>query len=282
MERYAVDDGEVTLPLAEWGPVAVSHEVIKRVGRRAYRYRVDRYRDPQTQKMRARWTYLGITAPAAQNAPGPSEESRPVRRATGDTRKRLLDAFERLAERESYAGITADAISLEAGVAHGTFYRYFRDKRALFTSVIERLVEDLARTAPLFEPPYGSRDDERQRLRRWLAALFARKADHPGVLRAYYEALEDDPELRQARETRRRERVERFARYLDALAAAGTIDALPAVPAATALLALVEATLRSGVAARGPIDATAIAGVITVLDRAVFQAGCIYPLNATA
>jgi hypothetical protein len=40
--------------------------------------------------------------------------------------------------------------------------------------------------------------------------------------------------------------------------------------------------LRSGVAARGPIDATAIAGVITVLDRAVFQAGCIYPLNATA
>jgi AcrR family transcriptional regulator len=259
----------------------MSHEVIKRIGRRAYRYRVERYRDPQTQKMRARWTYLGVAAPPAGDAAAEAPDARPVRRAAGHTRERLLDAFERLAEREPYAGITAGAISAEAGVAHGTFYRYFRDKRTLFASAIERLVEDLARTAPSFDPPYGSLDDERLRLRRWLAAVFARKADHPGVLRAFYEALENDPELRYAREARRRERAERFAEYLEALAAAGTIAPLPSVAAASALLSLVEATFRSAVAARGAIDVTAAAGVIAVLDRAIFQAGSEDPLNAT-
>jgi len=258
----------------------VSHEVVKRIGKRAYRYRVERYRDPQTQKMRARWTYLGTATPAADDAAA-GDEARPVRRAARDTRERLLDAFERLAEREPYAGITAGAISVEAGVAHGTFYRYFRDKRALFTSAIERLVEDLARTAPTFDPPYGSRDEERLRLRRWLEAVFARKADHPGVLRAFYEALENDPELRAAREARRHERAGRFAQYLEALAAAGTVAPLPAVAAATALLALVEATFRSAVATRGPIDVTAAAGVIAVLDRAIFQPGCDDPVNAS-
>jgi AcrR family transcriptional regulator len=259
----------------------MSHEVIKRIGRRAYRYRVERYRDPQTQKMRARWTYLGVAAPPTDDVATEAQAERLVRRATRDTRERLLDAFERLANREPYAGITAGAISTEAGVAHGTFYRYFRDKRALFASAIERLVEDLARTAPTFDPPYGSREEERLRLRRWLAAVFARKADHPSVLRAFYEALENDPELRQAREARRRERAWRFSEYLEALAAAGTIAPLPAVPAATALLALVEATFRSAVAAGGPIDVTAAAGVIAVLDRAIFQAGSEDPVNAT-
>ena len=38
------------------------HDVIKRVGRRAYRYRVESYRDAETQKVRKRWTYLGVAA----------------------------------------------------------------------------------------------------------------------------------------------------------------------------------------------------------------------------
>ena len=37
----------------------VAYEVIKRVSGRAYRYRVESYRDPVTRRVRGKWTYLG-------------------------------------------------------------------------------------------------------------------------------------------------------------------------------------------------------------------------------
>ncbi len=249
----------------------MAHEVIKRVGSRAYRYRVERYRDPQTQKARSRWTYLGVVAPTAGDG-STATAPQVARRAPGDARARLLAAFERLAEREAYAAITAGAVATEAGLAHGTFYRYFRDKRDLFEHAIGRLQDDLARSAPSFAPPYGDREQERLRVRRWLEALFARRADHPGVLRAFYEALENDAALREARDVRRRERIATFATYLSALRAAGSVAPLPEAAVASALLALVEATFRSTAAARGSVDPIAVAGVIAVFDRAIFQA----------
>jgi AcrR family transcriptional regulator len=260
--------------LPTWSTSRIAHEVIKRVGRRAYRYRVESYRDPETLERRKRWTYLGVAETAIAYDVEP-----PPRSAATESKRRLLEAFERLAERMPYPAITASAISMEAGLAHGTFYRYFRDKRAIFTFAIERLREDLSRMSPSFSPPYGSRAEERLRVRRWVAMTFAGKLEFPGVLHAYFQEIESDEALREERQMRRRDRILGLAGYLEALIAAKTISALDPVPTATALASLIEATFRNAFVTRSPVEASVVGGVMDVVDRAIFEAG---PADASA
>jgi len=68
------------------GPVA--YEVIKRVGGRAYRYRVESYRDPETRRVRGKWTYLGRVE--GEGTLSPERQARP------SSRTRLLNALEEL------------------------------------------------------------------------------------------------------------------------------------------------------------------------------------------
>ena len=115
----------------------MSHEVIKRVGARAYRYRVESYRDASSKKVRSRWTYLGRVDRPADDGEPPSVAPR-TRRRTSETRERLIEAFEFLLETLSFDRVTAGAVAERAGVAHGTFYRYFSDKAALLRAALDR------------------------------------------------------------------------------------------------------------------------------------------------
>ncbi len=245
----------------------MSHEVIKRVGRRAYRYSVESYRDAATQKVRSRWTYVGRVA-SDGGVEGPALER--TRVAGRKTRERLIDAFERLLEGESYAGVTAGAVARSAGFAHGTFYRYFTDKRALLLATLDRLREELDRVRPSFEPPFGDRAVERARIGAWVEAVLSRPAAHPGVLRAWYDMLEVDEPLRSSRRTRRVERVAALRSYFEKLAAAGTIALEKPEPLATALVMVVDAALRAAVVEAAVIDEATIAGVAALFDRSIF------------
>src|SRR5579872_5725293 len=98
----------------------MAYEVVKTVKGRRYRYRVESYRD-EGGKPRGKWTYLGP-------ADGPAD-AQPAGSRSEQTKRRLLDALERLLEREEYARLTAAAVSKEAGLGHGTFYLHFRDVR---------------------------------------------------------------------------------------------------------------------------------------------------------
>ena len=97
----------------------MAYEVTKLVNGRPYRYRVRSERDPASGSSRNRWTYLGR---ADAGATAPRRAVRP------NAREALLDAFERLLDRSEIDRVTAGAVSAEAGLAHGTFYRYFRNK----------------------------------------------------------------------------------------------------------------------------------------------------------
>lgn len=258
LSRVCYGDVEVIVP-------HMAYEVVKHVGARAYRYRVDSYRDPATGKARAHWTYLGrageLTTDEKRHVGGPGAPK---------TRELLVDAFERVLEQRPYARVTAGCVAREAGFAHGTFYRYFRGKRSLLSAAIERVREELARIMPDFEPPYGTEAVERARVRAWVRAVFSTPREHRPLLRAYLDALESDAALRQRRNDRQRERVSRLSRYLSALAAAGTVS-VPSPEALTiALLALIDGALRGAVVgATVPDDAT-IDGVADVFERAIF------------
>lgn len=251
----------------------VAREVIKRVGTRAYRYRVESYREGT--KVRARWTYLGVVDPTSPETsiagPGDPSLAPAPRVATAATRARLVDAFERLIERGAYANLTAGAVSTEAGLAHGTFYRYFKNKREILIAALERVREAYDRVRPSFDPPYGSVAHERARVRAWTMAL-GMKTPSRGVIAAWFEALDSDAELEAARATRARDRGSALADYLVALDRAGTIVVAHPAELALALTTLVEATFRSASAAGVALDEAGLCGVSDLFDRAIFQA----------
>jgi AcrR family transcriptional regulator len=251
------------------------HEVIKRVGRRAYRYRVESYRDPISRKPRSRWTYLGIVEDAAAGLGG---GSRPTRSAPAATRERLLDGFERVLERVPYAGLTAGMVAAEAGLAHGTFYRYFENKSAIFGAAVERVRAEFDRVLPSFEPPDGSADEERARVRAWLETILFRPPGHRGVLRAVFEAMELDDGLRAERAARLAERIASFSAYLTRLTASGKIQVERPQPLAAALLVLADAVFRAKVVQSAEPDAMLGEGVVAVFERAIFgEASALAP-----
>jgi AcrR family transcriptional regulator len=251
---------------------AVAHEVVKRVGRRAYRYLVESYRDPDTKKVRSRWKYLGIV-PAEARGQAPTKErgpeSAPAAKPTRDTRERLVSAFLELVNSEPYEALTAGMVASKAGLAHGTFYRYFRDKRAVFMAALERVKAEFDRGRPTFDPPIGDLDAERARVRAWVAML-SRRGNHRGMIRAFYDALEDDPELGAMRRARRAERSADLARYLERLVAGNIADVPDPAALAAALTAMVDGVLRE--AAGDALENATVSGVADVFDRAIFKA----------
>ena len=184
------------------------YEVIKTIGGRPYRYRVESRRDPETGRVKNSWTYVGK-----------GEGAGPVkRRTTGDeTKARLKAAFAALVEREAWPKITAGAIAREAGVAHGTFYRHFKDRGELFDLCTEEANAALdARLAELLDVA-PTRDEERERVRTWAIEIVRRPTASPGLIRLWSElAVMDTLRVR-----RRTARIDAFAGFIEIVRARG-------------------------------------------------------------
>jgi TetR/AcrR family transcriptional repressor of bet genes len=250
------------------------YEVVKRVGGRSYRYRVESYRDPQTGKPKGRWTYLGREA-ADVGAPRGAAPVR-ARAGTAATRARLIAALERLLETHEYAAVTANAIAREAGLAHGTFYRYFTDKRDALRAAVSQLTESIERGQLALAAPLGTREEERQRLRSFLTTTLTARIERDGpnrglgLHRAWMALLTQDAQMAAARLARRADIVATLEAYLARLIAAGyaTIDA----PAgfARALFTLIDGAYRAISLEGRVLDDEEIAAIVTVADRGVF------------
>ncbi|GAC1575892.1 MAG: hypothetical protein NVS3B7_08550 [Candidatus Elarobacter sp.] len=241
------------------------YEVTKRIAGRAYRYRVESVKDPQSGKRRNRWTYLGRAQTPGSAAPAP-----PKRRT--DARERLLDALERLLAVHDFEAVTADAVASEADLAHGTFYRHFRDKRDALRAALERVRE---RRGPVVE---SLRDDVRTRAaaRAGIAAMvetaLRAPAEHPALLRAYDDFAGRDAELAGERRERKARSVRRIADHLAVLTARGLATVRDPGTTAAALLAMMEGFFREALVDGTALDDARIAGAIDVAERAVFAA----------
>ncbi len=53
-------------------------------------------------------------------------------------REAILDAAQRLIVRNGYAGLSMRELSKDSGLAKGTIYYYFQDKKAIYLNVVER------------------------------------------------------------------------------------------------------------------------------------------------
>jgi AcrR family transcriptional regulator len=239
----------------------MAYEVTKLVNGRPYRYRVRSERDPASGKMHNRWTYLGRAS-----ADGAPVAARPRLNA----REALLDALERLLERSEPVAITADAVAGEAGLAHGTFYRYFRNKLDAVHALAERLRSARAGELALLDDAPAGRSEARAALRAWTDALLRTRTDRPGLVRVWYALAARDAEFQAAGRERRDAYRRRLAGWLRDLAGRGIVRAADPEAAAGVLFAMLDGIGREAVAAGEPLDDARINAAVDLIERGVF------------
>jgi AcrR family transcriptional regulator len=211
----------------------LAYEVIKRVSGRAYRYRVESFRDPETRRVRGRWTYLGRVDPADAGLP-----ERPVKPSSRD---RLLDAVARLLATGDAESLSAGSIAREAGVAYGTFYRYFTDRGHAVREALLRHGPSLGDIHARFGQPPESRENERERVAGWLRETAEGARRERGVVRAWHVYSNADEAVVKARREAVDAAVDRVAAYLEALREQRVTAISSSRFAAYALVALVVA-----------------------------------------
>lgn len=76
----------------------------------------------------------------------------PKQKRTDEKKRRILDAALDLFGILGFHDTTAKAIAARAGVATGSLYRYFRDKKVAFLAVCGRMERELGGDIPLRQP----------------------------------------------------------------------------------------------------------------------------------
>jgi AcrR family transcriptional regulator len=241
----------------------MAYEVTKLVNGRPYRYRVQSERDAISGKTRNRWSYLG-----RGDAGAPATAAKP----RANAREALLDALERLLDRTDPGTVTAGAVSIEAGLAHGTFYRYFRNRVEAIKALADRLRSARESTLGLLDTPPADATAARAALRAWTGGLLHARTEHHGLLSALFALAAADPEIRAAWRERRDNTAHRLALWLGDLATRDII-ALPDSEATGAVLySMLDGIGRDSIAAGEPLDEAHVKAAVGLVDRAVFGA----------
>lgn len=233
----------------------MAYEVIKRVSGRAYRYRVESFRDPETRRVRGRWTYLGRVDPAEAGLP-----ERPAKRSSRD---RLLDAVARLLAEHDAESLSAGSIAREAGVAYGTFYRYFTDRAHAVREALLRHGPSLGEVGTIFSEPPASPEAERERLAGWIRSAADTTLRERGLVRAWHVYSNADDMVLAARRNAVEAAVETVASYLDRLHEAQVTTNVSTRFTAYALVALVVALGRDS-ALEGQLPEAKIDGLVAL------------------
>jgi TetR/AcrR family transcriptional regulator, transcriptional repressor for nem operon len=240
----------------------MSYEVTKTIRGRAYRYHVESVRDAETGKRRNRWTYIGRVEGVTTTPP--------ERRRKSDARERLLSALERILATRDFAGITAGMIASEAGLAHGTFYRHFRDKRDVLLAAFDRVRE--RRTAPLdaLSQRPASVDEARAVIRTFVEGILRWPSAHVSLLRAYVMLSLHDEEFARERRARRKLLTNQMADAFTELRLRGFTAMSDPNATATALYAMLDGIFREAIVDGEPLDDAWIAAAVDVFDRTIF------------
>lgn len=234
----------------------MAYEVIKRVGGRAYRYRVESYRDPETRRVRGKWTYLGRVE--GEGTLSPERQARP------SSRTRLLNALEGLLEMRDLSALTTGIIANAAGLAYGTFYRYFKDVNHIVREAMLRYSATHDRMRDELFGDVSGEAVERDKITVWVGKMIAEAEAQRGLIRAWHVSSNADSALILERQQRFDAAVAAFARHIDRLNAAGLTAVRSPAFNAYALEALCTAIERE-CAVEPPFVPAKIAGLRDVI-----------------
>ena len=106
------------------------------------------------------------------------EAKRPEKLPKAERRQQILAAARDVFARRGYHQSTIDDIVAEAGVARGTFYLYFEDKRAVFSDLIDRFARELTMAIVRIDPDDPARnvaEQVRENIRRIIGACLSER-----------------------------------------------------------------------------------------------------------
>jgi AcrR family transcriptional regulator len=114
------------------------------------------------------------------------------------TRQRLVEAAVDCFESHGFEETTTAMIAARAGVAVGTVYNYFKDKRELMLELLEETNREVAEhvLGQLDPQSWRGRTDPRDRTRKLIDAVFHTQKLRPGIQRILWAQYFKDPEFR--------------------------------------------------------------------------------------
>jgi AcrR family transcriptional regulator len=197
-----------------------------------------------------------VNSMAAAADEGPAQAGEPGQPVLPTTergrrmRTRLLDAAREVFERDGFLDARVTDISAAAGVAHGSFYTYFRSKTEVFRALVAGTMDELyaslgagslgagASGGALLGPAPADAVERIERANRRFIAMYRQNT----ALMALFEQVTTfDPEVRALRQAARERMVGRVRHSIEELQAEGLVAAdLDAGYSAHALVAMVN------------------------------------------
>jgi len=117
------------------------------------------------------------------------------------TRERVLRAAVACFEEHGYDKTTTAAIAARAGIAVGTLYGYFRDKRAILLELIDATTNEIAdHVIKSLDPEAWRGADARARTRELIDSILHTRSFNPGMQRIVWERFFKDNAVRAAME----------------------------------------------------------------------------------
>lgn len=165
-----------------------------------------------------------VDSPAGGLAPSPDTEAQgrarsiPRQARSRRTRERILLAAVACFERKGLDDTTTGEIAAEAGIAVGTLYGHFANKRDILLELLDHSFYRMTdQVIACLDPERWPPGRERAQVASLIASVFDTRACNPGVQRILWERYYRDPEFRQvvqAIESRIRSALVRLLRVL--------------------------------------------------------------------
>jgi AcrR family transcriptional regulator len=189
------------------------------------------------------------------------------------TRERILEAATDSFETLGYDETTTAEIARRAGIAVGSVYDYFRDKRAILLELVHDTVEQVADLVVQGLAPETWRDaDRRESVRKLLELIFHSRTVRPGLQRILWERFFKDPEVRAAVEAIEERVRGAVATLLETLRADGRTRIDDPTTAAFVVHLSVEWTASRLVLGGAPVDIDqAVDAATDMIARYIFE-----------
>ena len=131
------------------------------------------------------------------------------------TKKKIVDAAYKIFARKGIHGTTAREIAQKAGVSNGSFYSYFKNKKALLLEMLEDYLEVHFRTIWRSLDSFDLNELDREQIRSILDSVFQAYEISPDFHRQTHALRYSDPDIKRIFDREREREIDQIQYILE-------------------------------------------------------------------